>query len=108
LRQSAVSEEALEGGNGDVLARCVEGFALEPEARGLVCDREGVAVAAVADLELALVFAFAAQAGAVPLHANERFKFLHIRRGQRPVLAVAEPFLVMPWVARMPPKGGGP
>ena len=36
------------GRNGDVLAGGLEGFAHEQEARGLVCDREGIAIAAVA------------------------------------------------------------
>ena len=54
LRQPALGEQPLEGGNGKVLADGVEGFAHEHEARGLVCDRKGIAVAAVSKLELAL------------------------------------------------------
>jgi hypothetical protein len=54
LGEPAVSEEPLEGGNGDFLAGGLEGFAHEQEAGGLVGDGEGIAVAAVAELELTL------------------------------------------------------
>jgi len=53
-RQTAVGEEPLEGGNGGVLAGGFEGLARQQEARRLVCDRQGVAVSAVVDFELAL------------------------------------------------------
>ena len=53
LRQSAVTEEAFEGGDGEVLAGGVEGLAEQQEAGSLVGDGEWIAVAAVAELELA-------------------------------------------------------
>ena len=52
--QAALEEELLEGGDGEVLAGRFEGLAEQQEARGVVGDGERVAVAAVAELELAL------------------------------------------------------
>ena len=54
LRQAALLEELLEGGDGEVLAGRLERFAQQQEARGVVGDGQRVAVSAVAELELAL------------------------------------------------------
>lgn len=52
-RQAALLEELLEGRDGEVLPGRVERLAEQEEARGVVGDGERVAVAAVAELELA-------------------------------------------------------
>ena len=54
LWQSALTKEAVEGGECEVLPGGLEGFAEQQEAGGLVGDGEGIAVAAVAEAELAL------------------------------------------------------
>ena len=53
-RQAALAEQPLEGGEGEVFAGRFEGLAQQQEARGMVGDGQRVAVAAVAELELAL------------------------------------------------------
>jgi len=53
LRQAALGEELLEGGDGKVLAGRFEGFAEQQEARGVVSDGQRVAIPSVAELELA-------------------------------------------------------
>jgi hypothetical protein len=41
LRQAALAEELLEGGDGEIQAGRFEGLAHQQEARGMVGDREG-------------------------------------------------------------------
>ena len=53
-RQAALAEQPLEGGEGRVFAGRFEGFAQQQEARGVVGDGQRIAVAPVAELELAL------------------------------------------------------
>ena len=53
--QSALTEEAFEGGDGEVFSSGLQGFTEQQEAGGLVGDGERVAVSAAAELELALV-----------------------------------------------------
>ncbi len=53
LGQAALLEELFEGRNGEVLAGRFERLAEQEEARGVVGDGERVAIAAVAELELA-------------------------------------------------------
>jgi hypothetical protein len=53
-RQAALGEQALEGLDDRVFPCRVEGFAGQDIARGLVGHRQGVTVAAVAELELPL------------------------------------------------------
>jgi hypothetical protein len=53
-RQAALAEELLEGCDGEVFAGGLERLAQEQETRGVVGDGERIAVAAVAELELAL------------------------------------------------------
>jgi hypothetical protein len=53
-RQAALDKQLLEGGECEVLAGGLQSFAQEQEARGMVGDGERVAIAAVAELELAL------------------------------------------------------
>jgi hypothetical protein len=52
--QTAFAKQLLEGGDGEVLAGRFQGLAHQQEARGVVGHREGIAVAPVAELELAL------------------------------------------------------
>ncbi len=50
--QATLGEETLEGGDGGLLARGVEGFAEQQVAGGVIGDGERVAVTAVAETEL--------------------------------------------------------
>ena len=52
--QAAFGKQLLEGGEGGFLAHRFQRFAEQQETRGMVGDRQGIAVAAVAELELAL------------------------------------------------------
>ncbi len=52
--ETAFAEETFEGGHDGVFAGPLVGFAHEQEARGVICHGEGIAVAPVAELELAL------------------------------------------------------
>src|SRR5947209_19478578 len=52
--QAALAKELLEGGDDRVLPCRLHGLAEQQEARGVVGDGEGIAVAPVAELELAL------------------------------------------------------
>src|SRR6201984_1148306 len=54
LGQAALLEELLEGGDGEVFAGRFKGFAEQQKARGVVGDSQRKAVAAIAELELAL------------------------------------------------------
>ena len=54
LGQAAFAEEPLEGGDGEVLAGRFQRLAQQQIARGVVGDGERIAVASVAELELAL------------------------------------------------------
>src|SRR6188768_3164518 len=54
MRQAALTKQAVKGVQNALFAGCLEGFADKKEARGLVGDRQGVTVPAVAQLELAL------------------------------------------------------
>ncbi len=54
LGQATLLEELLEGSDGKVLAGRFKGFAEQEKARGVVGDRQGKAVPAIAELELAL------------------------------------------------------
>src|ERR1700751_1647629 len=54
LGQAALLEELLEGGDGEVFAGRFKGFAEQQKARGVVSDSQRKAVAAIAELELAL------------------------------------------------------
>src|SRR5215475_8434039 len=53
-RQTALGEQLFEGGDGKVLACGLERLAEEQEARRVIGDGQGIAVAAIAELELAL------------------------------------------------------
>src|SRR5690242_1848399 len=53
-RQPAFMEQALEDGNGRVFAGRIQRLAKQQEARGMIADRQGKAVAAIAEFELAL------------------------------------------------------
>jgi hypothetical protein len=52
--QTAFLEEPLEGGDGRILAGRFQGLAKKQKARGVVGDGERIAIAAVAEPELAL------------------------------------------------------
>ena len=52
--QAALAKQPLEGGEGEFLAGRFQGLAQQQEARGMVGDGQRIAVAAVAELELAL------------------------------------------------------
>src|SRR5919106_1601206 len=53
-RQAALCKEPLKGGDGEVVAGRLKGFAKEQESRGMVGDGQRIAVASVAKLELPL------------------------------------------------------
>jgi hypothetical protein len=53
-RMACGRPRSLEGGDGEVFACRIKGFAQKREARGMVGDGQRIAVSAVAELELAL------------------------------------------------------
>ena len=53
LGETALAEQALEGSNGEVFAGGFEGLTQEQVSRGVIGDGEGIAIAPVAELELA-------------------------------------------------------
>ncbi len=53
LREAALAKEPLEGGDGGVLAGRLQGLAKKQKARRMIGDGEGIAISAVAKLELA-------------------------------------------------------
>jgi hypothetical protein len=52
--QAALAKQLFEGGDGGVFLRRLHGFAEQQEARGVTGDGEGIAIAPIAALELAL------------------------------------------------------
>ena len=53
LRQAALAEKLLEGGDGEVFAGRFQRLAHQQEARGMVGDGQRIAITPVAELELA-------------------------------------------------------